>query len=41
LPTGPQISSKELNDIREAIKKVWEHEEKFKQLNIDALMKRL
>jgi hypothetical protein len=39
--TGPSISSKELNDIREAIKKVAEHEEKFKNLNIDTLLKKL
>jgi methyl-accepting chemotaxis protein len=33
IPTGPSISSKELNDIRDALKKVAEHEEKLKGFN--------
>ena len=30
IPTGPSLSSKEITDIREAIKKVWEHDEILK-----------
>ena len=41
IPTGPTLSSKEITDIREAIKKVWEHEDKLKNLNLDDLLKRL
>lgn len=41
IPTGPTISSKEMADIREAIKKVWEHEEKFKNLSLDEILKKL
>lgn len=39
--TGPSISSKELNDFREAIKKVAEHDEKLKSLNLDSILKKL
>jgi hypothetical protein len=39
--SGPNISSKELSDIKEAIKKVAEHEEKLKGFNADSIMKRL
>lgn len=39
--SGPSITSKELNDIRECIKKVAEHDEKLKGLNLDAIMKKL
>lgn len=41
IPTGPTISSKEMADIREAIKKVWEHEEKCKNLSLDEILKKL
>ena len=30
VPSGPSISSKELQDIREALKKIAEHEDKLK-----------
>lgn len=38
---GSSISSKELNNIREALKKVAEHEIKLKGLDLDSIMKRL
>lgn len=41
IQSGPSISTKELNEIREALKKVAEHEEKFKLLSLDAILKRL
>ena len=41
IPTGPSLSTKEISDIREAIKKVWEHEDKLKNLNLDELFKKL
>ena len=30
IPTGPTLTSKEITDIREAIKKVWEHDDILK-----------
>lgn len=39
--TGPSISSKEMSEIREAIKKVYEHDEKLRLLNVEGIMKRL
>ena len=30
VPTGPSISSKEMSEIRDAIKKVYEHDEKLR-----------
>jgi hypothetical protein len=33
--SGPSISSKELNEIREMMKKVAEHDEKLKSMNLD------
>ena len=39
--SGPSISSKELNDFREALKKVAEHEVKLKGLNLESILKRL
>jgi hypothetical protein len=30
-----------MNEIREAIKKVYEHEEKLRLLNVDGILKRL
>lgn len=41
IQSGPSISTKELNEIREAMKKVNEHEDKLKNLNIDSIIKRL
>ena len=39
--SGPSISSKELNELREAMKKIWEHDDLLKQLNIEKLLKRI
>ena len=46
--SGPSISTKELNDIREALKKIAEHSEKIakiekdmKGINIEQIIKRL
>ena len=39
--SGANISTKELNDIRDAIKKVWEHEEKLKGFNLESILKKL
>lgn len=33
IPTGPTLSTKDLNDIREAIKKVAEHEERLNKMD--------
>ena len=41
VPSGPSLSSKDLNEIKEVIKKVAEHEEKLQKMNLDALLKRL
>lgn len=41
IPAGPSLSTKEITDIREAIKKVWEHEEKLKDLSLDHILKKL
>ena len=41
IPTGPSLSSKEITDFREAVKKVWEHDETLKGLNLDSILKRL
>jgi predicted nuclease with TOPRIM domain len=48
IASGPSISSKELNNLREAIKKIQEHEEKINKLqsdlkgiNIESIIKRL
>ena len=37
--TGPSFSSKEMNDIREAIKKVWEHEKRLEGFDRDLFKK--
>jgi hypothetical protein len=39
--TGPSLSSKELNEIKEMMKKVSELDEKMKGINIDQIMKKL
>lgn len=39
--SGPSLSSKDLNDFKEAIKKVHEHDEKLKGLNFDSLLKKV
>lgn len=46
--SGPQLSSRELNDMRETMRKVAEHEEKInklqldlKAINLDAIIKKL
>lgn len=39
--SGANISQKELADIKEAIKKVWEHEEKLKGIDLYGLMKKV
>src|SRR5438105_1692400 len=39
VPTGPSLSTKEINDLKEALKKINEMEEKMK--NFDQIMKRL
>jgi len=39
--SGASISSKDLNEIKEAIKKVNEHEDKLKGLNFDQLVKKV
>ncbi len=39
--SGPSLSSKELNEFKEALKKVAEHEEKLKGFNADTIMKKL
>jgi chromosome segregation ATPase len=41
IQSGPSISTKDMNDIKEMMKKVAEHEEKLKNLNLDAIMKKL
>ena len=41
IPAGPSLSTKEITDMREAIKKVREHEEKFKNLSLNAILKKL
>lgn len=37
--TGPSFSTKEMNDIREAIKKVWEHEKRLEGFDMDIIKK--
>ena len=39
--SGPSMSSKDLNDIKDAMKKVWEHEEKLRGFNLESILKRL
>lgn len=39
--TGPSLSSKDLNDLREALKKIAEIEQKLKDLSLDGILKRL
>jgi hypothetical protein len=41
IQSGPSISTKELNEIREALKKVDEHDEKLKTLNLDQILKKI
>lgn len=41
IQTGPSISSKDLNDIKEAIKKIAELEERMKGINLDAINKKI
>lgn len=41
IQSGPSISTKELNEIREAMKLVSAHEDKLKNLNLEQLLKRL
>jgi hypothetical protein len=41
ISNGPSLSHKELADMKEAIKKVWEHEEKLKGIDLHSLLKKL
>ena len=41
IQSGPNISSKDLNDIREALKKVAEHEVKLNNLDLDKILKKI
>lgn len=37
--TGPSLSAKEIADMREAIKKVWEHEKRLEGFDLDKILK--
>jgi hypothetical protein len=39
IASGPSLSSKEINELRELVKKVNDHDEKLKNLNLDAILK--
>ena len=41
IPHGPSISSKDLSDLREAIKKVAEHEDRLNNLNLDQILRKI
>ena len=41
LSNGPSLSHKELAVIIEAIKKVWEHEEKLRGVELHSLLKKI
>lgn len=41
IQSGPNISSKELNDIREAMKKIAQHEEKLNKIDLDKVLKKI
>lgn len=41
IQTGPSFSSKEMNDIKEAIKKIAELEEKVNAMHIENINKKL
>jgi len=41
LSNGASLSHKELADIKDAIKKVWEHEEKLRGVDLHSLLKKI